>query len=382
MLLVLLTRLLVWAALGLFIWWVLLKFIPPKFLTWFGGAVILTMIVLSFVDPNDDTIGTIWQAISLPLTPLGATITLLAVGLNEGAPKKRGQLVAFALTILLVSSIPLVARALVGQAEQAVQRAYTNQRQLCVGICPAVGDVPLDRVVSVVVLGEPVDRRGSLAFFPSQIDADNDLDPVLVSRLDSAAATYNQLVAEGAGPLLLTVTAGPTNADSDEGRQTRRALVSQLASQIPSIPNTLDGAAVNGRINVTASGMDLRRAALDQQTFLRERGLIPTEGPVDDTRDARRIMLVAPALSMRRAALTFEELGLQVVAWPTEIYGTDLPNPRDTLVRLADLVPNADALRLTTRYWEELLASFYYFLRGWLPGFNVQWENVVEVYDR
>lgn len=384
MLLVLLTRLLVWAALGLFIWWVMLKFIPRKFLTWFGGFIILAMIVLSFIDPNDETIGTIWQVISLPLTPLGAAIMLLFLAIVDGLTKAKGRLVAAALTILMVSSVPLIARTLVGQAEQAVQRAYENQRALCSGICPAVGDVPLDRVVSVVVIGESVDRRGSLAFFPSQIDATNDLDPVLVSRLNSAATVYNNLYQERrtTAPLYLTVTAGPSSTSSEQSQNRRQAIVRQLATQIPSIPNNLDTTAVNSVINITSTGMDLRRAALDQKSFLRDRGLIPAEGNVPDTRDSSRVVLITPALSMRRAALTFEQAGLQVVAWPTELYGVSTPNRGDTLAQLADLVPNADALRLTTRYWEELLASFYYFLRGWLPPFNVQWDQVVETYNR
>jgi hypothetical protein len=122
MVLELLTRILVWAAMGLFIWYVLLKFIPRNFLTWFGGAIILTLFVLSFIDPNDDTIGSIWQIISLPLTPLGATLGLLILALADKKIKQRYVWVAFA--ILLVASVPLFARTIVNQAEQAVQEAY------------------------------------------------------------------------------------------------------------------------------------------------------------------------------------------------------------------------------------------------------------------
>jgi uncharacterized SAM-binding protein YcdF (DUF218 family) len=81
---------------------------------------------------------------------------------------------------------------------------------------------------------------------------------------------------------------------------------------------------------------------------------------------------------MRRAALCFENAGLQVIAWPTELYSTPNLKGRDKLARLVDLVPNVAALRLTTRYWDELLTSIYYYLRGWLPSFGVQWDQVVE----
>jgi len=89
-------------------------------------------------------------------------------------------------------------------------------------------------------------------------------------------------------------------------------------------------------------------------------------------------VLVAPALTMRRAALAFEGDGVQVVAAPTELYSSPNPEDRDTLARLADLVPSVNALVLTTRYWGELLSSIYYYLRGWLPPFTMQWNQVVE----
>jgi uncharacterized SAM-binding protein YcdF (DUF218 family) len=84
---------------------------------------------------------------------------------------------------------------------------------------------------------------------------------------------------------------------------------------------------------------------------------------------------------MRRAALTFEQQGLQVVAWPTELYGGAAAGGGGRLARLVDLVPNVAALRLTTRYWQELLTSLYYYLRGWLPPFTMQWNEVIEVIE-
>ncbi|MEL6248219.1 MAG: YdcF family protein, partial [Cyanobacteria bacterium J06627_15] len=108
--LVLLTRVLLWATIGLIVWYVLLKIIPKKYLTWFGGVVVLILIVASFIDPNDQTIGTIWRLISLPLSPLGATVLLLGAALSDGIGKVKGQPVLIALIILLLSSTPIVAR--------------------------------------------------------------------------------------------------------------------------------------------------------------------------------------------------------------------------------------------------------------------------------
>ncbi|MEO0887916.1 MAG: hypothetical protein AAFY54_18590, partial [Cyanobacteria bacterium J06648_10] len=52
---------------------------------------------------------------------------------------------------------------------------------------------------------------------------------------------------------------------------------------------------------------------------------------------------------------------------------------RGLLGRLPDILPSVDALQITTRYWNELLTSLYYFLRGWLPDFNFGWDPSIEI---
>jgi hypothetical protein len=202
MVLTLLTRILVWAAVGLFVWYVLLKFIPRSFLTWFGGAIILALIVLSFIDPNDETIGAIWKIISLPLTPLGASVGLLILSLASGLKKVKGRYVAVALAILIVASVPLFARTIVNQAEQSVREAYLAQQGICEDVCPTdiPTDVPLSQVSALVVLGDNMDVVVPPEEFPSRVDTGFDLDPVLVSRLNSAANLYQRLLASGSSP--------------------------------------------------------------------------------------------------------------------------------------------------------------------------------------
>lgn len=367
----LLTRLLLWLGIGYFLWWILKKFIPATFLTWFGGAIILALIAGAFLFPQDSTIGVFWQFLAFPLTPLGGSITLLATALGGGLKKTNGRMVMTALLILLFSSMPLVARALVNQSENAVQLAYLNQRQLCLDICPAVDRVPVDRAVSIVVVGENADAYRLTNALNSRIDANNPLDPVLVARLNSAANIYNQIAA--ARPFV-TVTAGARYGNDDERGVINQALRQQLVGRgVPS-----EG------IRIENTGTDIRATVDDQKNFLREQGLFtdpPSNGARDferNNRDANRVVLVAPALTMRRAALTFEGDGVQVVAAPTELYSSPNPEDRDPLARLADLVPSVNALVLTTRYWGELLSSIYYYLRGWLPPFTMQWNQVVE----
>ncbi|MEL6764081.1 MAG: hypothetical protein AAFO87_10530, partial [Cyanobacteria bacterium J06607_6] len=67
MVLNLLTRILVWAAFGLLIWYFINKIIPKNFLTVFGGAIILALIFLSFAFTGDPTISAIRRIISFPL---------------------------------------------------------------------------------------------------------------------------------------------------------------------------------------------------------------------------------------------------------------------------------------------------------------------------
>lgn len=367
----LLTRLLLWLGLGYFLWWILRKFIPTNFLTWFGGAMILALIAAAFLFPEDNTIGVFWEFLVFPLTPLGGAITLLALALSNGLKKTNGRMVMVALLILFFSSMPLIARALVNHSEQSVQRAYASQQRLCSDICPAIDQVPVDRAVSIVVIGENADAYRLTNALDSRIDADNPLDPVLVARLNSAATVYNRISL--ARPFV-TVTAGPRYGSGEEQEPLRQAIRQQLISR--GVPSE--------SIRVESTGTDIRAAVLDQENFLTEQGLFtppPRSEPFETTRanrDANRVVLVAPALTMRRAALAFENEGIQVVAAPTELYSTPELANRDTLARLADLTPNVNALVLTTRYWGELLSAIYYYLRGWLPPFSMQWEQVVE----
>ncbi|HSM82966.1 MAG TPA: ElyC/SanA/YdcF family protein [Nodosilinea sp.] len=367
----LLTRLLLWLGIGYFLWWVLRKFIPVNFLTWFGGAMILALIAGAFLFPDDSTIGVFWQFLAFPLTPLGGAITLLLLALGADFKKQGSRMVTVALLILFLCSMPLVARALVNHSEQSVQRAYLSQRRLCSDICPSIDEVPVDRAVSIVVVGENADAYRLTNALNSRIDADNPLDPVLVARLGSAANVYSRI--NLARPFV-TVTAGP-RFSSDDDRATLDAAIRQQL--------TARGVPAEG-IRVVTTGTDLRGAVMDQIAFLQEQQLYtePIRAGLFDTarnnRDANRVVLVAPALMMRRAALAFENEGIQIVAAPTELYSTPLEESRDTLARLADLAPNVNALVLTSRYWGELLGSVYYYLRGWLPPFTMQWEEVVE----
>ncbi|MEL6399070.1 MAG: ElyC/SanA/YdcF family protein [Cyanobacteria bacterium J06626_4] len=378
MVLNLLTRILVWAAFGLLIWYFINKIIPKNFLTVFGGAIILALIFLSFAFTGDPTISAIRRIISFPLSPLGATITILLfsfrdVSFENGFKKINGQWVAIAFVILVMSSLPLVARVLVNQAEQSVQRAYAEQQGICQDVCPA--DVPeaapLGQIVGLVVLGDNMDAVRTPAELSSRVENTMtpspaaSLSPILLSRLDSASRLYGRVRQAGGDPFVM-VTAGPVVGNSERRTQKEQVLRQVLINN--GVPDPV--------ISVNRNGLNAREAMKDAQDLLEERGQLDGEG----TRqlNSNRVAIVAPALTMRRAALTFEEGNLQVVAWPTNFYGSEFSTD-DTLALLSDLVPNVEALRLTTAYVEETTALIGYFLRGWLPEIDSQWSEIVEL---
>jgi len=375
----LLSFILVWAAVGLALWYLFTKIIPKNFLTIFGMGVLLALIFASFLFPADETIGTLWRIISFPLTPLGFSITILAfsfkqISFKDGF-KTNGQYVAIALTVLFIASLPIFARLLVNQAERSVQEAYNLQRGICQDVCPAdiPESAPLSRVVAMVILGQPMDVDYSPLELSSRVESSPNLSPgaslspILLSRLDSAARLYNRIQLSGASPFVV-LTTGPVTGGSEERDEERATLRAVLAAR--GMPSD------EGRLIITRDGMNARAAMEEVREQLQERDLLSDDG----TRqlDANRVALVAPGIAMRRSALAFEQGYLEVVAWPTNLYGAEI-DFEDELALLSDLVPNVEALRLTTAYWNEFLTSVYYFLRGWLPDVDLRWSEIVEL---
>ncbi len=366
--LALLTRVLLWASVGLLVWYVLTKVIDKKYLTWFGGVILILLMLVSFIDPTDDTISVIWRILSFPLTPLGAAIVFLGVSLSDGMKKIKGTPAAIALAILLISSIPLSAQWLVSEAEQSVRTAYVERSTVCGEVCrdgdiPGQGDV--SESAAVVVMGDSRDIDRELTVFetPEAVSVNTALAP----RLIYAANLYRQARDRNADPVVV-VTAGAGDENSNQRQVIRNILV--------------NNGVFGEDIVIQNTGLDVFRTARDVEELLQKRGVIRAREVrlKEGARNDPRIFLVAPAITMSRAALTFEKLALQVVARPTDFYTGKFTSPtKDPLTRLPDLLPNVDALQLTSRYWDELLTSLYYFLRGWLPNFNFGWNSSIEI---
>ncbi len=361
--LVLLTRILLWASMGLLLWYILVRVIPPKYLTWFGGVIFIALLALSFLEADNDTVSIIWQIISFPLRPLGFALVLLGGAVGEGLKRIKSTPVAIALCVLIFSSIPVLSQALVTEAEGSVRKAFVNRSELCEGVCRS-GEVPganLGEAGAIVVIG---DRRNvSAAIDGLESVDDTSLNTVLAPRLIYAADLYARARTLGASPFVIVTAGGP---DDDRSNTIVRNIL---------VRNGVPGSV----IQVEDSGLNIRKTAEDVESFLEERQVVSNRKARSESNNDARVVLVAPAIIMSRAALTFEDIDLEVIARPTDFYSVRFNRGGGLLERLPSILPNVDALQLTTRYWDEAMTSVYYFLRGWLPNFNFGWDPSIEI---
>ncbi|MEM9089948.1 MAG: ElyC/SanA/YdcF family protein [Cyanobacteria bacterium P01_F01_bin.53] len=360
--LVLLTRVLLWASIGLLLWYILARIIDRKYLSWFGGVILILLLVVSYLESDNDTVRILWQVLSFPLSPLGLVLVLIGGALSDGIKKVRGMPIAIAFGILLISSIPLFAQSLVTDAEQKVNQAFAQQSAFCGDVC-RVDEVP----------GANLASAGAIAVFGDSRDADVPINgvrssgeiavnTVLAPRLIYAADLYRQARNSGSDPLVI-VTAGQGNDDSP---------------QRATILNILERSGVPTRsIQIQDTGLNIHRTAETVDKTLRDLDILPA--PDKRGNNEQRVVVVAPAILMPRAALTFERMNLDVIARPTDFYSARFNSGGGTLDKLPDLLPSVGALQLTTQYWNELLNSMYYFLRGWLPDFNFGWNSSIEI---
>ena len=123
----LLSRVLLWLLIGTIVFSLFQKFYPTgNFVGRFVVVIFLIILLLSFVNPSEPAVASLWRVVSFPLKPLGASILLMtfaAQRIKGGAiDKPGGYLIGWALTILLLASTPAVAYFLV--QSPVAQAAY------------------------------------------------------------------------------------------------------------------------------------------------------------------------------------------------------------------------------------------------------------------
>lgn len=341
-------------AIVLYVFWVwVLQRVPKVYLTWLGGIFIVLFVLIAFLEPTNDAVSAVADVLFFPFTPLGLSLILIASALRGGVKSisNGGQILA-ALIILTVASLPIVAYTLTEQAQVAASAQLPQERLT-------------QPVAAIVVLGDgtnptdPIYRAGGPI---NQLGGD--FGTGFYTRLDYAAQLYQLQSERGNQPFVVVSPGVQIEADGTVIEENIRAILTGKG-----VPNEL--------IIVDTKSKDIRSSALAVSELLAAQGLkvellINEEErvPVIDRRSNEfSIILVSPALSMRRTRLTFAQAlnlpELNVVPVPTDFYAFQLQGEL-SLARFRDLIPNAEALALSTRVVKEYLIYMYYFIRGWL----------------
>ncbi|MEH2083766.1 MAG: hypothetical protein V7K89_28510 [Nostoc sp.] len=110
----LLSRVLLWLLIGTIVYSLFQRFYPSgSFVGRLILVVILVIVALSFLNPNEPAVASLWRMLSFPLKPLGASVLLMIIAAQKikggGIDKPGGYLIGWALTILLLASTPAVA---------------------------------------------------------------------------------------------------------------------------------------------------------------------------------------------------------------------------------------------------------------------------------
>lgn len=328
-----------------------------KYFAWFGVAVLVAIVLMAFAYPTNRTAGVLWLILSFPLRPLGLVLILLGYALVEGWKKVKGEQVLAAFLILLICSLPITAYLLTAQ---------TEQRSVIEAIRRQEASNP-HQVEGIVVLSD-----GALLAerIRAQMTRPGDgISISLQSRLLYAAELYANRTQRGNNPCII-VSIGPQPVDSNGRPITgeQDAVISLLTAHgVPQAQIKLDTEGIDPR----SSAIAVRRiffpeaAAADCRFFIWcDNGVreLPTNGGA-----IRKvpIVLVSPAIMIRRASSTFTRLYFEVTPRPTDFYVFQLQRGWGLAV-LTDLIPSAEALVITSRVVNEYIATVYYFIRGWL----------------
>ncbi|WP_414551577.1 hypothetical protein [Anabaena sp. CCY 0017] len=136
----LLSRVLLWLLIGTVVYSLFQRFYPSGT---FAGRLVLVIvfivIALSFINPNEPAVASLWRVVSFPLKPLGASVLLMMFAAQKikggGIEQPGGYLVGWSLTILLLASTPAIAYflvrapiAMMGDTNVATQEMIENYR--------------------------------------------------------------------------------------------------------------------------------------------------------------------------------------------------------------------------------------------------------------
>ena len=251
------------------------------------------------------------KILPLLLLPIGIIFGLLIIALLLLWRRKRKTSAVFiilAMTLLWVSSMPIVADTFLGRMEQQF---------------PAVSLSDIPASGCVVVLGGAVKP-----VLPPRVDIELSDS---VDRIFKTASLYK------AGKVQLIIVAGGNQPWSAFGQSEAEATSTLLVAMgVPDSAIMLDETSRNTREN-----------AINAKTLLGEI-------------DCERPLLVTSAAHMKRSVASFEKIGIDV--FPVS---SDVRVARTTTFKILDFLPHADALNMTTAAMREWIGQKVYQFRGW-----------------
>jgi uncharacterized SAM-binding protein YcdF (DUF218 family) len=398
----LLTQVLLWLVVGLVVWYVLGILLPKTAL---GLPIIFLILILlgwSFLSgpPADGSIlETLWQIVSFPFTPLGLAIILVLILLTAKkltVPTRRSILVG--LVILALGSLPVFSYFLAQELEMSALEFVRPFPELTGGgrrvivllgqdttypqLRPPRDTAPPPPPTPVqcppgCVSEQPWFRR-ERPIAPESFDLVSRLPIQLTEKGDLvtyAAQLYQEEVQRGTAPLLV-VSAGrkrdrvQKSGETDE-EVSEAAFVRTILTESFGIPP--------GDILLETNGTSIRSSAERVRDLLINR----------QVNADNQLTLVTSAMAMNRAVLTFSDVfdGSIINARPADF--RTLPSSgslallvqgRDLIERqlqASDFLPSSRALGLSSDAVDEYLASFYYFLRGWIKPFRPPSPSVI-----
>jgi uncharacterized SAM-binding protein YcdF (DUF218 family) len=378
----LLTQVLLWLLVGIFVWFILLRALPQKFLGLLVLLLILLVLAYSYVGgpPSDrGVLEALWRVISWPFTLPGALLTLLLVLSQKPKwlTKQIRTAVKVFIGLVIAASVPLVSNLVVQNWEVDALTSVKPAPALTVAgsrrVIVLMGQGTTRPQVRPPTENPPTDAKGSgpkitteafqiLNQLPIQLTDQGD-------RLIYAAELYREQARQGNAPLLVVTgnrrpdrrrKDGEKSEDVSEARFVRDFLTQTMG--IPEADIILEN-----------EGSDAYDSATKVQKLLKDRQI----------NFSNQLMLVTSAVSLNRTALTFGKIfdGTTIISRPTNfrtlppagslsrlVQGRDLVE-RDVQIP-ADLLPNIESLRVSSQVWDEFLASTFYFLRGWMNPFQ------------
>ncbi len=345
----LLTLALLLLIIGLFIYWLLVKLIPKAALAIVGGTFILTILGITFFNPNYRPTAMLWNLLSAPFEPLGLAVLLLLLGArflqigNKSAPR----LIWTSLIILAIASNPFLSFHLARSVEQEAIAVEQRLRDLCQQDCPLLLTPPSQQTAAAIVLLAEHSTEAPIPYRPQiQLTRRGNI-------LNYGATLYEQQLALGNVPAVIVCAGLRDHLRGDD---------SQI-SEVEDVRRVLQRLGVpQAQIEPEPQGFDIRSHALRVREMLNElTNTSPEEVVVPEP-----ILLVTTGIESRRATQSFRKVGLRVVPRPTAFYTFEEEATPKRRWRPEDFLPSIQALDMTTAITNEYLTALYYFLRGWL----------------